>query len=147
MVRGVHKSFGAVLLPEGYALVVQLLPHCFRISQRALCEAIREICADAELEVPEAHRAQWTRIEVDESPAPHRRPRAVWVNGRWNPIEVLGRYVDSELVSNEIGYRARLASGAEVTLVREPLAQWFVDTAVPFADTALPAADAGSAAR
>jgi hypothetical protein len=136
MVRGVHKSFGAVLLPEGYALVVQLLPHCFRISQRALCEAVREICAEAGLDVPESLRAHWTRIEVDESPAPQRRPRAVWVDGRWNPIEVLGRCVDSELLPNEIGYRARLANGAEVTLVREPLAQWFADTGSPHSLTA-----------
>lgn len=127
MVRGVNKSFGAVLLPEGYALVLQLLPHCFRISQRALCEAVREICADAGLDVPESLRAQWTRVEVDESPPPQRRPRAVWVDGRWNPIEVLGRWVDAELSPNEIGYRARLANGAEITLVREPLAQWFAD--------------------
>jgi hypothetical protein len=137
IVRGVHKSFGAVLLPEGYALVLQLLPHCFRISQRALCEAVREICADAGLEVPEALRAQWTRVEVDESPAPQRRPRAVWVNGKWNPIEVLGRCVDSELMPSEIGYRARLTNGAEVTLVREPLAQWFADTGSPLSLTAV----------
>jgi len=128
MLRGVHKSFGAVLLPEGYALVVQLLPHCFRISRRALCEAVREICLDAGMEVPPALRAHWTRVEVDESPPPQRRPKAVWVDGRWNPIEVLGRCVDSELMPNEIGYRARLANGAEVTLVREPLAAWFADS-------------------
>jgi hypothetical protein len=128
MVRGVQKSFGAVLLPEGYALVVQLLPHCFRISQRALCEAVREICQDAGMEVPPAQRAHWTRVEVDESPPPQRRPKAVWVDGRWNPIEVLGRCADAELMPNEIGYRARLANGAEVTLVREPLAHWFADS-------------------
>jgi hypothetical protein len=38
MVRGVHRSFCVVLLPEGYALVAELLPRCFRVSPRALSE-------------------------------------------------------------------------------------------------------------
>ena len=43
LARGVRKSFACVLLPEGYALVAQLVPHCFNVSSRALSEAIREI--------------------------------------------------------------------------------------------------------
>lgn len=126
MVRGVNKSFGAVLLPEGYALVMQLLPRCFRVSPRALSEAVREVCENAGLEMP-SPSAQWMRVQVNESPSPHRRPRSVWVNRKWLPVEVLGRWVGPELLPNEIGYRVRLLGGAEVTLVREPLAQWFAD--------------------
>jgi hypothetical protein len=126
MVRGVNKSFGAVLLPEGYALVMQLLPRCFRVSPRALSEAVREVCENAGLEMP-SPAAQWMRVQVTESPSPHRRPRSVWVNRKWLPVEVLGRWVGPELLPNEIGYRVRLLDGAEVTLVREPLAQWFAD--------------------
>jgi hypothetical protein len=126
MIRGVNKSFGAVLLPEGYALVLQLLPRCFRISPRALSEATREICENAGLEMA-APAAQWMRVQVNESPAPQRRPRSVWVHRKWLPVEVLGRWVGPELLPNEIGYRVRLLGGAEVTLVREPLAQWFAD--------------------
>ncbi|HET9954780.1 MAG TPA: hypothetical protein VFQ61_09760 [Polyangiaceae bacterium] len=127
MVRGVNKSFGAVLLPEGYALVVQLLPRCFRVSPRALSEAVREICENAGLELPQNAAGQWRRVQVNESPAPQRRPESVWVNRKWLPVEVLGRWVDPELLPNEIGYRVRLLGGEEITLVREPLAQWFAD--------------------
>jgi hypothetical protein len=127
MVRGANKSFGAVLLPEGYALVVQLLPRCFRVSPRALSEAVREICENAGLPVPGVASAQWRRVQVNESPAPQRRPTSVWVNRKWLPVEVLGRWVGPELLHNEIGYRVRLQGGEEITLVREPLAQWFAD--------------------
>jgi hypothetical protein len=127
MLRGVNKSFGAVLLPEGYALIFQLLPRCFRVSPRALSEAVREICENAGLAVPGASSAQWRRVQVNESPAPQRRPTSVWVNRKWLPVEVLGRWVGSELLPNEIGYRVRLLGGEEITLVREPLAQWFAD--------------------
>jgi hypothetical protein len=126
MVRGANKSFGAVMLPEGYALVVQLLPRCFRVSPRALAEAVREVCENAGLELP-SRSAQWMRVQVNESPAPQRRPRSVWVNRKWLPVEVLGRWVGPELLPNELGYRVRLLGGAEVTLVREPLAHWFAD--------------------
>jgi hypothetical protein len=126
MIRGVNKSFGAVLLPEGYALVLQLLPRCFRVSPRALSEAVREICENAGLDSA-SPGAQWMRVQVNESPAPQRRPRSVWVHRKWLPVEVLGRWVGPELSSNEIGYRVRLLGGAEVTLVREPLAHWFAD--------------------
>lgn len=126
MVRGVNKSFGAVLLPEGYALVLQLLPRCFRVSPRALSEAVREICENAGLGTPLLHAsAQWTRVQVNESE--ERRPRSVWVNRKWLPVEVLGRLVGPELMPNELGYRVRLLGGEEITLVREPLAQWFAD--------------------
>jgi hypothetical protein len=127
MVRGVNKSFGAVLLPERYALVIQLLPRCFRVSPRALSEAMREICENAGLGLASAGSAQWMRVQVNESSPPLRRPHSVWVNRKWLPVEVLGRWVSDELLPNEIGYRVRLLGGAEVTLVREPLAQWFAD--------------------
>jgi hypothetical protein len=127
LVRGANKSFGAVLLPEGYALVLQLLPRCFRVSPRALSEAVREICLNAGIGSPDAHAGHWMRVQVNESGPPLRRPDSVWVNRKWLPVEVLGRWVSNELAANEIGYRVRLLGGAEVTLVREPLAQWFAD--------------------
>ena len=46
---------------------------------------------------------------------------------RFLPVEVLGRWVGPELRPNEIGYRVRLLGGEEITLVREPLAQWCAD--------------------
>lgn len=127
MVRGEHKSFAAVLLPEGYALVLQLLPRCFRVSPRALSEAVREICDNAGLSPGADGTAQWMRVQVDESPHPERRPRAVWVHRRWLPLEILGRWVGPDLGRGETGYRVRLATGAEISLVREPLSHWFAE--------------------
>ncbi len=133
--RGSQKSFGAMLLPEGYALVFQLLPHCFTASPRALSEAVREICLEAGL--PLAHGlAQWSRVQVDEAPGRQRRPRSVWVGRKWVPVEVLGRCVGSELNPKEVGYRVRLVGGLELTLVREPLSQWFADPGTSLAGSA-----------
>jgi hypothetical protein len=44
-------------------------------------------------------------------------------------LEVLGRW-PSDLSRGDVGYRARLPSGAELTLVREPLGRWYVDTEI-----------------
>jgi hypothetical protein len=129
MVRGVNKSFAAVLLPEGYALVLQLLPHCFRVSPRALAEAVRDICNDAGLGTVDSTAPRWRRVEVNEGTPPTRRPELVWIDRKWLPVEVLGRCVGPDLRANEHGYRVRLPSGVELTLVREPLSQWFADAA------------------
>jgi hypothetical protein len=57
----------------------------------------------------------------------HRRPDAIWLENAWSPITILGRYQARDLSHSELGYLARLASGAEVFLVREPLGIWFID--------------------
>jgi len=56
-----------------------------------------------------------------------RRPDAVWLNGSWQAVTVLGRYRSGDLARRERGYLARLSTGAEFSLVREPLGFWFAD--------------------
>lgn len=123
IVRAERRSYAVVALPEGYAIVLQLGLRCFTPSERALGEAVREICAEAGLELPVQRRDHWSRVEVRPAPADPRRPEAVWVGGAWARVEVLGRY----LLRGEMGYRARLANGAEINLVREKLGRWYAE--------------------
>ena len=54
---------------------------------------------------------------------------AIWVSGGWSPLEVLGRW-RAGLGRGDVGYRARLPTGAEVNLVRERLGRWYSDTEI-----------------
>jgi hypothetical protein len=132
VVRASKKSFFVHTLADGYALVMQLLPHAFVVSPRAVAEGVRELSAEAGLELPAAlrkAREHWCRIDVRCDPRSSRRPSAVWHQGTWAPVEVLGRWT-TDLRPREVGYRARLQSGAELTLVRERLGRWYVDAPV-----------------
>ena len=129
-VRAHARTFVMEALPDGYAVAVCLPQHAFNVSRRALGQAVRELGHEAGLELPEA-RAQvnWARVRV-RTPAGsrlHRRPDAIWLENAWSPITILGRYQARDLSHSELGYLARLASGAEVFLVREPLGIWFID--------------------
>ena len=129
IVRAQARSFAVVRLTEGYAIVLQLMPRCFRVSQRALAEARREIAEEARF-VPSVSNAErpepWVRIDVQTRPG-SRAPLALWWAGQWHPLEILGRYARAQLARGELGYRARLPRGAEVTLVREPFGLWYAD--------------------
>lgn len=127
--RASNKTFSIVTLPEGYALVVQLLPHCFRISPRALAEAVRELCAEAQLSTLRA-LPDWIRVQVQEDAASgvaERRPLLVWVGKQWRAVEVVEQIAGQDLAlrRNETAYRVRLGSGVEGILLREPLSHWF----------------------
>ena len=127
--RGGRRSFAAVALDEGYVIVVVLMRHSLTLSWRALCEAVRDISNEAGLRVPLAFRAEkerWTRVEVRTAKTDPRRPEALWRDGTWAALTILGHYQKSGAVT-EVGYRARLPSGAEITLVREPLGRWYAD--------------------
>jgi hypothetical protein len=71
----------------------------------------------------------WARVRIRTPAASRllRRPDAIWLNEQWSPITILGRYQARDLSHSELGYLARLPSGAEVCLVREPLGVWFID--------------------
>jgi hypothetical protein len=129
IVRAQARSFAVARLTEGYAIVLQLMPRCFRVSQRALAEARREIAEEARFDpsVAPAERPEaWVRIDVRTRPG-SRAPLALWWAGQWHPVEILGRYARAQLARGELGYRARLPRGAEVTLVREPFGFWYAD--------------------
>lgn len=129
LVRARHRSFGVIRLPEGYAIVLQLGLRCFSMSQRAVSEAVREICSEAGLELPGALKRveHWSRVEVKSAPDDPRRPTEIWVGSAWARIELLGRYEITLLDRGEIGFRARLANGAEINLVREALGRWYAE--------------------
>jgi hypothetical protein len=127
--RGGRRSFAAVALAEGYVIVIVLLRHSLTLSWRALCEAVRGISNEAGLAIPAAFRTEkerWTRVEVRTATGDPRRPEALWRDGTWAVLTILGHYQKSGAVP-EVGYRARLLSGAEITLVREPLGRWYAD--------------------
>ena len=125
LVRGLQHSFLAVPLTEGYSLIAQLERHAFDVSSRALSEAVRDLCREGGLDTPHCWAGErWARVEVQTSTVDVRRPEAIWRDGRWRSIEILGR-VASDLEAREVGYRARLETGADITVVREPLGIWY----------------------
>jgi hypothetical protein len=127
--RGRRRSFVIVTLGQGYALVLELPARRLYVSPRAIVEAVRTISEEAGLEIPgnwTAIRERWTRVSV-QSDRRFRRPVAVWREGRWFAVEILGRLARDQLRSSETGYRVRIENGAEITLVREPLNHWYAD--------------------
>ncbi|MCC6215626.1 MAG: hypothetical protein IT376_12245 [Polyangiaceae bacterium] len=126
-VRSARKAWVLVPLAEGYALVVELPRRAFSISARALGEALRDLAAEAGFSYRPRDREVWERVEVRATPGDPRRPAAVCIDTSWLAVEVLGRCHAGPTGRREIGYRARLENGAEVTLVRERLGRWYAD--------------------
>lgn len=133
-VRAQRKSFALVALSHGYALVLELPIHGFQYSQRALAEAVRAIELEASLDSINPDASHWSRVDVRTAPGDRRRPEAVWLDGAFCPVSILGRYMDPATArkprprrkgGGEVGYRARLPSGLEFTLIREPTGVWF----------------------
>ncbi|HET7543554.1 MAG TPA: hypothetical protein VFK05_26965 [Polyangiaceae bacterium] len=127
-IRTGRRSYAVIALGDGYAIVLELVRHSFAVSPRAVLQATRELELEAGIEsvlLPGGTR--WSRVEVRASPADARRPDAIWIDGGWQAVTVLGRYRSGDLARRERGYLARLASGAEFSLVREPLGVWFAD--------------------
>jgi|SRR6188768_723311 len=127
-VRTGRRSYAVIALGDGYAIVLELVRHSFSVSPRAVLQATRELEQEAGIEsvlLPGGTR--WTRVEVRASSADRRRPDAVWLDGAWQAVTVLGRYRSGDLAPRERGFLARLANGAEFSLVREPLGFWFAD--------------------
>lgn len=131
-VRASGRTFSISTLPDGYAIALCLPRRSFSVSRRALSQASRELAHEAGLLLPEGRsQASWASVQVrlGDLPRSHRRPNAIWIKDAWSPISILGRYQARDLSRAELGYLARLASGAEVFLVREPLGTWFIDNA------------------
>ncbi|HEY3498258.1 MAG TPA: hypothetical protein VGK73_26360 [Polyangiaceae bacterium] len=127
-VRAKRKSFALIALSDGYALVLELPLHSLLFSRRALGEAAREIEQEAGLSPSRrsgAPEERWSKVEVKTVPGDPRRPEAVWIDGAWCGVTVLGRYVHRRRSRREDGYRARLENGLEIALIREPLGLWF----------------------
>ncbi len=156
VVRARQKSFALVALSEGYALVLELPRRSFSFSRRAVAEAIRELELEAGLPLSNAmgQHEHWAKLEVRTAPGDPRRPEAVWFKGAWHSVTIVGRYaVPSQRTTRLSGarplttlppptfrapatsgtaYRARLATGHEFALVREPMGRWFADDLTGF---------------
>lgn len=127
--RGSKRSFTVVSMQDGYALVIELPHMSLRLSPRAVSEALRALALEAGLPQNPTlgiGRERWTRVDVRWD-GHKRRPSAIWLLGGWQPIEVLGRFVESEPGHRTVGFRGRLSDGTEMTLVREPMGIWYAD--------------------
>lgn len=128
IVRGRRGTFAAVRMTDGYSLIVQLGAYAFTMSQRALNEAIRELCHEGGLPLPERYKREvWSRLDVQDDATPAHRPVAAWLAREWTPVQVLGRYHGEELRVREVAYRVRLSHGEEAMLVRERFGRWYSD--------------------
>lgn len=129
IVRSSRRSFAAFTLDAGYALVLCLTRHCFRVSPRAVGEAVRVLSQEASLKMPAAFLSagRWRRVYVKTAPSDPFRPRSVWHEGSWRDLIVLGRYQERSFDRRDRGYRARMSNGAEFFLVREPLDRWYAE--------------------
>jgi hypothetical protein len=126
VVRGLERSTIARPLHEGYAVVLVLGRRAgFVMPDRAFsaCEVAISIEAGWPMD---ASAARWfpVLVEVDE----RRRPTSIVYGGLAEPVEVLGRLVDSN--PREHAFRVRLASGPEITLVREQGGFWYAEEPV-----------------
>ena len=124
VVRAQKRSFVVRSLPDGYALVVVLKRDGFAISFRAVDIAERELCKEAGWSLPSSRGAVWYPVVIETTPRDRRRPSRMRTNSTWEGIEVLGSIVG---MGRERGYRCRLRSGAELTLIREPAGNWYAD--------------------
>ena len=123
VVRARSRTFLVRSLPEGYALVIILKRNAFGISFRAIDISERELCKEAGWTLPSSGAPSWYPVEIETAPD-RRRPSRMRTNAAWEGVEVLGRVVG---LGREKGYRCRLRSGAELTLVREPAGTWYAD--------------------
>ena len=129
LIRARKKSFAVVGISTGYAIVVALPRRAFGLSARAVAEAVRAVEIEAQLNTAEETPAseRWFRVEVRSVPSDPRRPEAVWLEGSWRPVVILGRHGGRSATRREVAFRARLPTGQEFTLVRERTGHWFAD--------------------
>lgn len=125
VVRARKQSYVIRRIDPSYLLVIVLHPRAaFAASARAVEEAERLLCAEAEFDAPKA-TLRWYGVDVRASKAARSRPLSVRVAERWEPVEVIGAIVG--LGPREKGFRVRLGGGVELLLVRERFGAWFAD--------------------
>jgi predicted regulator of Ras-like GTPase activity (Roadblock/LC7/MglB family) len=127
VVRGEKQSFILHALPDGYALIVILRKRAgFVPFARPISVCIRSLGTEAEWTMPEQKEPRghvWfdVRVDVDR----RHRPERVFGDTGGHALEVLGAVVG--LRRRERGWRVRLESGKELTLVRELGGFWYAD--------------------
>lgn len=134
-IRAKKKSFVVRTLPEGYALAIELARRSSQISGRPLSVAVRELCAEAGFEAPsqwlrtlrQGARRQWLPVHVREETGRSHRPSAIDSGEGAMPVEVLGRVPAEAHEPKARGFRVRLETGQEGTLVRERGGHWYLE--------------------
>lgn len=126
VVRAARRSFIACPLPDAYALIVVLRRRAgFTASSRALYACERALCREAGWGASGALLAgpEWCPVTVECDR--RRRPTSVRGHGDAHRTDILGALVG--LHAREVGFRVRLDTGAELTLVREAGGFWYSD--------------------
>jgi hypothetical protein len=135
-VRAARRSYLIYALPDGYALVVALSRAAGFVGwERALSMCVRALGEEAGWRWVSAPSTAWFPIDVLSDA--RRRPCSIRIEGRVHPVEILGtlaRHGHGEVgaepsgtASRERGWRVRLDTGIETTLVREPGGSWYAD--------------------
>jgi len=122
ILRGGRTSYLVHELPEEYALVVVLARAAGFFGWRRAVAACAWALGD---------EAGWTWAGVRWFPAQvtadaRRRPSLLRIGGHLGPVEILGTMAGG-LGRREHGWRVRLHTGVEATLVREPGGVWYSD--------------------
>jgi hypothetical protein len=126
IVRALRMTFVARALPDNYAVVVTLRKRAgFSESSRAFAACERALYIEADWGTPPRSGAWPVSVECNRFGRPLRLSSA----GSSVPhaVEVIGAVVG--LPGHNRGFRVRLESGLEVTLVREAGGFWYADEA------------------
>ncbi len=124
-VRAARASYQVHLLPEGYALVIILTRAAgFGGWRRAVAACTLALAHEASWSVRDilSPKWYWARVVTDDN----RRPVALGSPPDVRAIDVLGAVVGG-LERGERGWRVRVESRIDVTLVREAGGNWYVD--------------------
>jgi hypothetical protein len=133
-VRAARASYLVCALPDRYALVVVLSRAAGFVGwHRAVAACTRALAEEAAWKRLGSHSTAWFPVDVVSDA--RRRPRSVLVAGRPTTVEVLGtvvRHTHSPLAAGDLtlrerGWRVRLDTRFEMTLVREPGGAWYAD--------------------
>jgi predicted regulator of Ras-like GTPase activity (Roadblock/LC7/MglB family) len=126
-VRAGKQSIVVRSMPDGYAIIVLCTRRAgFGQTARAFSACAYELAAEAGWKLlPEF--TSWFPVTVECDA--RRRPARIVYGGLAEPVEVLGSLAarTSGLARRERGFRIRLASGPEITVVREPNGHWYVE--------------------
>jgi hypothetical protein len=125
VIRAARKSFFVQALPDDYALVVVLGRAAgFAGWHRAVPACARALAAEAGWAWTGPKPTRWHPVRVASDA--QRKPAAMLTGEGLRPLTILGTVV-SGVANREKGWRVRLNTGLEVTLVREPGGSWYAD--------------------
>ncbi len=126
VVRGAKRSFLVRALPDAYALAILLARRAgFTPSSRAFAVFERELQREAGIGSASAQVPPWTPLLVEEDARARPARVASVAKSARHAVEVLGTVVG--LGRGERGFRVRLPSGFETTVVREPGGVWYAE--------------------